>query len=692
MKYHIIVFGCQMNTADAERLSETLEKSGYKKTAQKNEADLIVVVMCSVRQSAVDRVHWLAHKFSASTKKPVTVLTGCILEKDKKKFTTGFDYVVDIKNEKEIKKIVRECDLERTSQGDLARSPSETRRKSPRIERAAAGPRALAEDHFSNDKKFDLASEELASEELPSGYIPIMTGCNNFCSYCVVPYTRGREVSFPAKKIISEVKKALKNGAKEIWLLGQNVNSYKDPSKNMPANFPKLLKMVNDLPGNFVLNFTSSHPKDFSDELIETMAKCEKLSMDLNLPIQSGDDAVLKRMNRPYTVAQYKNLVKKIRKVLPKIRLSTDIIVGFPGETKKEFTNTVKTLKEIGYGVAFVNKYSPRAGTAAAKMKDDVSWEEKKSREKVLINLINARPTKRQPSKLIVITGPTASGKTDLSIKLAKKFDGEIISADSRQVYKGMDVGSAKITKKEMRGIPHYLLDVASPKKKFTVAQYQKMARKAIQNIYKKNKVPFLVGGSAFYINSVVDGVVIPEVRPDWELRKNLEKLSVRDLFLKLKKLDPARAKTIDKNNPRRLIRALEIILKTKKPIPTPKPSAPGFNVLKIGVKKDKEQLKNTIHKRLLKRLQKNAIINEVKKLRKSLSWERLEEFGMEYRYVAQYLQGKITRQQMIEHIEADSWRLVKKQMVWFKKDSQIKWVNTAKEAERLCKEFLLTK
>jgi tRNA-2-methylthio-N6-dimethylallyladenosine synthase len=214
-----------------------------------------------------------------------------------------------------------------------------------------------------------------------------MNGCNNFCSYCVVPYTRGREVSYPAKKIIAQVKSALKNGAREIWLLGQNVNSYKDGK----TNFPKLLKLVNDVSGNFLLNFTTSHPKDFSDELIKTMTKCEKLSHDLNLPIQSGDDEILKKMNRPYTVAQYKNLVKKIRKALPKTRLSTDIIVGFPGETKKQFNNTFKTLKEIKYGVAFINKYSPRAGTAAAKLKDDVPWEEKKRREKILIDLVNKK-------------------------------------------------------------------------------------------------------------------------------------------------------------------------------------------------------------------------------------------------------------------------------------------------------------
>jgi tRNA-2-methylthio-N6-dimethylallyladenosine synthase len=341
MKYHITVFGCQMNISDAERISGAFEALKYKKTDNINDADLVIMVMCSVRQSAVDRIFGMAEKFKKLKKKPKTILTGCILKRDKIKFGKVFDRVMNLE--------------------DLLKA-----------------------------KKYLEIEPKYSSEK--TAYVPIMTGCNNFCSYCVVPYTRGREVSRQPRKVIAEIKNLAKNGYKEIWLLGQNVNSYKDGK----TNFPKLLKMANDVSGDFKLNFTSSHPKDFSDELIETMAKCNKLSMDLNLPIQSGDDEVLKRMNRPYTVAQYKNLVKRIKKVLPKIRLSTDIIVGFPGETKKQFNNTVKTLKEIGYGVAFINKYSPRAGTVASKMKDDVPWAEKKRREKILIELINEKNNHRK--------------------------------------------------------------------------------------------------------------------------------------------------------------------------------------------------------------------------------------------------------------------------------------------------------
>jgi tRNA dimethylallyltransferase len=295
-------------------------------------------------------------------------------------------------------------------------------------------------------------------------------------------------------------------------------------------------------------------------------------------------------------------------------------------------------------------------------------------------------------SKLIVILGPTASGKTDLSIKLAKKYNGEVVSADSRQVYKGMDIGSGKVTKKEMKGIPHHLLDVANPKTKFTVSQFQKLALKEIKNIQKRNKIPFLVGGTGFYIQSVVDGIVIPEVKPDWKLRKKLEKKSNQELYKQLLKLDPVRAQYIDKDNPRRLIRALEIVLKSGKPVPKISgcPTPANFDVMEIGIKKSPEKLKKLIKKRIVKRLEKNAMINEIKKLRESgLSWKRLEEFGLEYRFVAQYLQKKITHQEMIDKIQIESEHFAKRQMTWFKRDGRIKWIKNYREAPLLLKNFI---
>ncbi|MCX6738293.1 MAG: tRNA (adenosine(37)-N6)-dimethylallyltransferase MiaA [Candidatus Parcubacteria bacterium] len=291
-------------------------------------------------------------------------------------------------------------------------------------------------------------------------------------------------------------------------------------------------------------------------------------------------------------------------------------------------------------------------------------------------------------NKILVIVGPTSSGKSDLAVQLAKKFNGEIISADSRQVYKGMNIGTGKITKKEMLGIPHHLLDVASPKKRFTVTQYVKKAEKVIKEIQKKGKLPIICGGTGFYIQALIDGITIPEVKPDWILRKKLEKKTAEQLFSKLKKLDPQRAKNIDKNNKRRLIRAIEIVLKTKKPIPLLK-KWKKYNVLILGIKTEKTELDKKIKNRLLKRLDQ-GMINEVKKIRKSgLSWKRIEEFGLEYRMVAFYLQNKINYEEMIEKLGKEIQQYSKRQMTWFKKDKRIVWVENKKTAELLIKKFI---
>jgi len=290
--------------------------------------------------------------------------------------------------------------------------------------------------------------------------------------------------------------------------------------------------------------------------------------------------------------------------------------------------------------------------------------------------------------KLIIILGPTASGKSALAVKLAKKFNGEIISADSRQVYRNMDIGTGKITKKEMKSISHYLLDVANPKRKFTVAQYRSLATSAIDKIFKKRKIPIICGGTGFYIQAVVDGLIIPEVPPDWKLRKKLEKKSVKELYQILKKLDPKRAKTIEKENPRRLIRAIEIVKKIDR-VPVLKKEPLPYSILLIGIKKGKRELSSLIRKRLLKRV-REGMVAEVKKLKKSgLSWKRLEEFGLEYRYIAQYLQGKISYAEMIESIQKESEHYAKRQMTWFKRDKRIKWVKNQKEAEKLTNDFL---
>jgi len=343
MRYFIITYGCQANKADSERIARRLENMGHQKVKADSsaealaKADLIVINACSVRQSAMDRVYAKINKFSAEgefasggkNKKLKIILTGCLLPADKKK----------------LKKQVGEI--------------------------------------WHPDEYFECVP---IYSDKSSAFVPIMTGCDNFCAYCSVPYTRGRERSRPAEEIIKEIKTLIKNGYKEIWLLGQNVNSYKSQ-----INFPRLLEMVNGIPGDFRIRFLTSHPKDMSEELIKTIAKCQKVVKEIHLPVQSGDNQILKNMNRNYTAGQYKNLAKKIKKIIPEVKISTDVIVGFPGEAKKQFQNTVKLFKEIKFDKAYIAKYSPRPGTTAFKLKDNVPPKEKKRRWQILNRLANKK-------------------------------------------------------------------------------------------------------------------------------------------------------------------------------------------------------------------------------------------------------------------------------------------------------------
>jgi len=289
--------------------------------------------------------------------------------------------------------------------------------------------------------------------------------------------------------------------------------------------------------------------------------------------------------------------------------------------------------------------------------------------------------------KIIVILGPTASGKSALAVKLAKKFNGEIISVDSRQVYKGLDIGSGKITKKEMRGVPHHCIDIVSPKKIFTVVDFKKCADKAIEKIFAKNKIPIIAGGTGLYIQAVVDNIVLPEVKPNWKLRKELEKKMTEEMFKVLKKLDPERAKNIDAKNPRRLIRAIEIAKALGK-IPNLAVKPPSWEFLQIGLKLPDEILKKNIKKRIKKML-KDGLVAETKKLRKSgLSWKRIYELGFEYKYPALFLQNKISKNEMLQKIIIENWQYAKRQMTWFKRDKRIKWIKNYKESEKLVKKF----
>lgn len=299
--------------------------------------------------------------------------------------------------------------------------------------------------------------------------------------------------------------------------------------------------------------------------------------------------------------------------------------------------------------------------------------------------------------KLVVIIGQTASGKSDLAVFLAHKFSGEIISADSRQVYKYMNIGTGKISQKAMRGIPHHLLNVAHPSRQFTVVQYKKKAQKIITYIQNKGKIPILVGGTGFYIQAIIDNIDFPEVPANKVLRSMLRNISNEELFKKLKKLDPRRAKNIDPKNKRRIIRALEIIEDTDKSVPVMRIYENPMDVLIIGINIERDELVKRIKKRLDTRFNE-GMIKEIKNLHKKyrVSWKRLENFGLEYKWIALYSQNKITKKEMEEKLFRDTKRYAKRQMTWFGKDKKIKWIQLKnlkqlqKEAEKLVKNFLV--
>jgi len=716
MKYFILTYGCQINISDSERIAFLLESSGYKQALNENKADLIVVNMCSVRQSAVDRVYGVGTKLQKLKKKNKnlkTVLTGCISKKDHKKLIKIFDLVLNIKSLAQWPK-----HLEAGFSSELW----------PPLLRQTTKYLNIESKHTS---KFSIL-------------IPISIGCNNSCAYCIVPFTRGPLICRSHKEIIKEVKKAIKNGAKEIWLLGQNVNDYKSPIDSK-INFAKLLEMVNNVDGVFWIRFTSPNPKDFSGKLINTMAKLEKVTEYLNLPVQSGDNEILKKMNRVYTIKKYKDLIKRIRRKIPDIALSTDIIVGFPAETKKQFQNTVKLFKNIKFDMAYIAQYSPRPHTKASKLKDDISKKEKKNRwftltkilkktalennkkyvgkeVKVLIDeykkefllgktrtyktvkipavdknlvgkIMNVKITDAlswglrgvlTKPKLIVILGPTATGKTGIAIKLAKQFNGEIISADSRQIYKKMAIGTAKPTKEELKAVPHHLIDFIKPNKDFNVALYKNKALKTIEEIYKKGKIPFLVGGTGLYIKAIVDNLSFPEVPPQKKLRKELEKKEIKELFKIYKKLDAQGAKFIDKNNKRRLIRAIEVCKATKKPFwQQRKKHESIFNVIQIGIKLPKKELEKRISKRTDKMF-KLGLEKEVKRLSKKYSKSPLlQTIGYQ-----EWFKNE-NRKEIKENIKMHTMQFAKRQMTWFKKDKRINWIQNYSQIKTLIKDFL---
>lgn len=360
-KLKLLTYGCQMNVADSERMAGLLNQIGYTLTDDFDDADLILINTCCVRATAEDKVFGQIGRFKAlKTQKPSLILgvAGCMAQKEGAnliKRAPHVDFVLGTGQSSEVARVVQSLEVERRHVVDTSN-----------------------------------VSGDIPSEVFPlrggkvSTFVPIMYGCNNFCTYCIVPYVRGRERSRKPEEIFAEVRQAVDEGFKEITLLGQNVNSYAGG-----MTFAQLLTAVDKISGVERLRFMTSHPKDLSDELIAAIANGRSVCEHIHLPVQYGSDKILQRMNRVYTVEKYLRLVEKIRAAIPNVSLTTDLIVGFPGETEENFLETLDFLRAVKFDAAFTFIYSKRSGTPAATFDNQIDDETKHRRLEELMNVQN---------------------------------------------------------------------------------------------------------------------------------------------------------------------------------------------------------------------------------------------------------------------------------------------------------------
>lgn len=389
--FHITTFGCQMNEHDSEIMAGLLIENGYVQASSRDEADIVIFNTCSIRENADKRffgtLGQLKHRKEQEKENFTVCVCGCMMQQHitdtlKAKYP-WVDVVCGTHNFHEL-------------------------------------PKLLENLYTEKKKQFDIWPDGGITENLPAerlfrhkSFVNIMYGCNNFCSYCIVPYTRGRERSRRPQDILREVHHLSADGVREITLLGQNVNSYKGEE----ADFTDLIYMLAEVEGIERIRFMTSHPKDLSDKLIGAFRDCDKLCKYIHLPVQSGSDAVLKAMNRKYDRKRYFSLVEKLRDAVPDIAISTDIIVGFPGETEKDFEDTLDLAERVGYDSAFTFLYSMREGTPAAKSPDQIPEDIKHSRFNRLVDVINKSAASKNAGyigsvKEVLVDGRSRNGSS----------------------------------------------------------------------------------------------------------------------------------------------------------------------------------------------------------------------------------------------------------------------------------------
>jgi tRNA-2-methylthio-N6-dimethylallyladenosine synthase len=428
-KYHISSFGCQMNYADAERFSAIIESLGYTETQETGEADLIILNTCSIRQKAEDRILGLSRNMQIlKTANPdlKIILTGCMARR------SWLDHYQTVKSPLQMSRQERESNLKKEMPWlDFVLESSEFYKL----------PEMLG--YEIKNKLSDYFSYAPKSRNNYQAWIPISMGCDHFCSYCIVPFARGREICRPFPDMYSETRNLISEGFKDVTLLGQTVNRWVNPEFDMelkkgrigntvipelnkvlltgieikkiteniisgspdknlePVDFLQLLQIIDGIEGNYWLNFMSSHPNYLTDELIEFMAKSRHIKPYVHFAMQSGSDNILKKMNRKYFISEFISKTQKLKSSIPNLGLSTDIIVGFPGETEADFIETAKVMELLEFDMAYISEYSPRKGTASALIKEDVNEAEKTRRKKYLNDEVLAKSALKFNKKMI---------------------------------------------------------------------------------------------------------------------------------------------------------------------------------------------------------------------------------------------------------------------------------------------------
>lgn len=383
MKYYLLPLGCQMNQSDTERVRTVLNKMGFTSTDNEEEASILGIIACSVRQKGIDKVYSRILKWNdmKQSRNCITFVSGCILPADRTRFLKLFDLIFTMNELPELPDMIRQY-------GTNIYTPMMTDmvdKDITYITTTSSDRKHIINPSANMERFWEIQPDYNSSFD---AFIPIQNGCNKFCTYCAVPYTRGREVSRHSEDIMKELKSLVENGYKSITLLGQNVNSYGLDKKGEEINFAELLRRIGkygDSSGkDFWVYFTSPHPRDMSDEVIEVISQYRCLAKQIHLPIQSGDNAMLKRMNRNHSIDDYRHIINCIRTLIPEATIFTDIIVGFTGETEDEFENSRRAMEEFKYNMAYIAQYSVRPGAVASSWADDVPKEIKRKRYHIL--------------------------------------------------------------------------------------------------------------------------------------------------------------------------------------------------------------------------------------------------------------------------------------------------------------------